>query len=191
MAAAMGVGGRAEWQRRLLRTGVIVAWIAAPVWLVLQAGEMAGATDLYAAIRVAPLALYGSGFGRALALRMVFLTVSVWLSARPRWLPRAAALLASALACVLQIRMGHAAAPDEAWQPVAAGLHVLAAAVWIGGLPALLGALDLDAARAARRFSLIGMAAVVTIAVTALEQCVALAGGLPGCLVQRGDMRHC
>jgi putative copper export protein/mono/diheme cytochrome c family protein len=182
MAAAMGVGGRPEWQHRLLRASVIVAWIAAPVWLVLQAGEMAGAADLGAALRVAPLALYGSGFGRALALRMFLLSVAAWLGGRPHWLPRTAALLTSALACLLQIRMGHAAAPDEAWQPVAAGLHVLAAAVWIGGLPALFMALDLDAARAARRFSWIGMVAVVIIAATALWQCIDLAGGVPGLL---------
>jgi len=182
MAAAMGVGGRPEWQHRLLRASVIVAWIAAPVWLVLQAGEMAGAADLGAALRVAPLALYGSGFGRALALRMFLLSVAAWLGGRPHWLPRTAALLTSALACLLQIRIGHAAAPDEAWQPVAAGLHVLAAAVWIGGLPALFMALDLDAARAARRFSWIGMVAVVIIAATALWQCIDLAGGVPGLL---------
>ena len=91
----------------------------------------------------------------------------------------------------VQIQMGHVAAPNEAWQPIAAGLHVLAAAVWIGGLPALLTALDVDAVSAARQFSLIDIAAVVTLATTALEQCIDLAGGLPGCLVQRGDMRHC
>jgi putative copper export protein/mono/diheme cytochrome c family protein len=182
LAASIGVAGSASSQRRTIWVSVALAWGAAPLWLVLQAGEMAGTTDLNSALRVAPLALYGSEFGRALTLRLLLLAVVIALGISQHLVARSAALLASALACLLQIRMGHAAAPEGPWQPTMAGLHVLAVAAWIGSLPSLLAGLEVDAAQAARRFSAIGIVGVSTIAVTALVQCIELVGGLPGLL---------
>ncbi|MEJ1978864.1 MAG: hypothetical protein WDN49_24845 [Acetobacteraceae bacterium] len=101
MLGLIGLGGDRRALGRLLLGSVLVAFVAAPVWLVLQAGEMAGATDLAGALAAAPVALFSTVFGTPCCCG--------W--ARWRWAAvlgrggrtaRATALAAAALACVAQ-----------------------------------------------------------------------------------------
>ena len=181
LASVIGLGGSRKALGRLLIGSVLLALAAAPFWLVLQAGEMAGATNLAGAWAAAPVALFGTGFGHAMQLRLGALVVAGVLGLRGR-LSRAVALFAAAVACIAQVRMGHAAAAETTWQAPAAAAHMLAAGAWVGGLLPLVTALDVAAIRAARRFSLLGVLAVSVIVVTALVQAAALVGGLPGLL---------
>jgi putative copper export protein/mono/diheme cytochrome c family protein len=182
VAGAAGIGGSTRAWRKLLWASVATATLAAPVWLVLQAGEMCGGSTLDAGLSIAPLALFYTGFGHALLLRLLLLAIVILLAFRPERIAVAGALLAAGLACILQVRMGHAAAPDTRWQPWASGLHMLAAGVWIGGLLPLAVGLGEDPVRISRRFSILGLAAVLVLAVTAAVQGMALVGGLPGLL---------
>ncbi len=183
VARMAGIGGATNAWRRILWGSVLLTWVSAPVWLVLQAGEMSGATTLGAAAAAAPLALFGTGFGHALLVRLLLVTLVAVLGgyARSR-LVTMAGFLAAGLACVAQIWMGHAAAPDGAWQAPAAALHMLAVGAWIGALLPLVVGLGQDPVRSVRRFSAIGLVAVCTLAATALIQAMALVGGLPGLL---------
>jgi putative copper export protein/mono/diheme cytochrome c family protein len=180
--AAIGTlaAGRVTGRRQLLAAGVALAWLAAPVWLVLQAAEMAGTTTIGATLAIVPLALDGTQFGRALALRLALLAVALWLGRRDAMAARTAGLLAAGIAGLLQLRMGHPAAASDVLLPLGAGAHVLAAGVWIGGLPALWLELSRDAPGAARRFIRRGLPAVLLLAAGGLAQAWDLAGGLPG-----------
>jgi putative copper export protein/mono/diheme cytochrome c family protein len=178
LAGAIGIGGNRAAQVRLLVSSVAVAFVAAPVWLVLQAGEMAGAMDLAGAWAATPVALFSTEFGHAMLLRLGALGVAAALGRGGR-IARGLALVAAAVASIAQVHMGHAAAPEAPWQALAAAEHMLAAGAWIGGLLPLVIAVD---AAAARRFSYLGMLAVAAIAVSALAQAAVLVGGLPGLL---------
>jgi putative copper export protein len=182
LAGLVGIARRGDSGRRLLWGSVAVAWLAAPVWLVLQAGEMSGATTAHAMMAAMPAALFDTGFGHALLLRLALLIAAIGLTAWRGGIAVAGTVLATGLACVVQYLMGHAAAPDGPWQAQAAALHMLAAGAWIGGLLPLAAGLGCDPARTARRFSLIGLVAVLVLAGTAFVQGTILIGGLPGLL---------
>jgi len=178
----VGIADRQGGGRRLIWGSVALAWLAAPAWLVLQAGEMSGDTTLHATLAAVPAALFDTGFGQALLLRLALLAVAVGLTVWRGGIAAAGMVLVTGAACVAQVRMGHAAAPDGPWQAQAFALHMLAAGAWIGGLLPLATGLGCDPARMARRFSLIGLVAVLVLAGTAFIQGAILIGGLPGLL---------
>ncbi len=177
LAGLAGIG-RLAARTRLLIGSVVVAVAAAPVCVVLQAGEMAGADGLAGAWAAAPIVVFDTGFGHAMLLRLAMLVLVAVLGVWGR-VARGLALLAAAVACAAQVHMGHAAAPETPWQAPAAALHMLAAGAWLGGLLPLVTRVDLAAAR---RFSPLGVLAVAVLAVTALAQAWVLTGGLPGLL---------
>ncbi len=177
LAGLAGIGSPAA-RRRLLIGSVVVACVAAPAWVVLQAGEMAGADGLAGAWAAAPVVVSNTEFGHAMLLRLAMLILAAVLGVWGR-VARGLALLAAAMACAAQVHMGHAAAPETPWQAPAAALHMLAAGAWLGGLLPLITRVDLAAAR---RFSPLGVLAVAVLAVTAVAQAWVLTGGLPGLL---------
>ena len=131
----------------------------------------------------------GSRLGRAVLWRLVGLLVAaggIALAVRGRrWRPGLAVVAAGTLvAIVAHVESGHAAAASPAW--LATGeqvVHVVAMAVWIGGLAALLAGLrssepgadptsDPAAESAARRFSAVAIFAVGALVVTGVLRAV-------------------
>ncbi|QEI04855.1 c-type cytochrome [Pigmentiphaga aceris] len=94
------------------------------------------------------------------------------------------ALLLCGIALILQTEMGHAAASDQTWISIAHGIHILAAAMWLGALlPLLLTVRQLApavAVLALRRFSGVGSVAVTALAGSALSLAWEWAGGWVG-----------
>ncbi|MEN0100029.1 MAG: CopD family protein, partial [Brucella pseudogrignonensis] len=91
--------------------------------------------------------------------------------------------LIAVLALGLQIRMGHAAASDTIWLPLAVSAHVIAGALWFGSLPPLYLLLRVsryEGLQAAQRFSLYGIVFVAVLVVGAAIAGWLLTGGLPG-----------
>ncbi len=150
----------------------------------LRAGSRVTAVLLAAAFAfciagAAPLARAANGsatrFGLVLelaaALALAGAVLAVAVLRVPRLLP-AAALAAVAL-IPLPSLAGHALDPGQPfYAPAADVLHVLAAAIWLGGLLALAAVLRFApgraAGRAAERFSTIALAAVLVVAATGL-----------------------
>ncbi len=164
--------------RRLGLVSVLAAMAGTLLWLAAQAQDMAGS--------MAPDALWsvlsGTMFGHLLAARLVLLALATAaLTGRAGWL--AAGLGLAAL--VLQAGHSHAMAMGSpAWLLACAALHVLAAGIWLGGLPALWLALGgvppALAKQAARRFSVAGLACVAVLLGTAVLQFGVLVTGIPG-----------
>ncbi|MGH2783816.1 MAG: copper resistance protein CopC [Actinomycetota bacterium] len=93
--------------------------------------------------------------------------------------------IAAAGALFAHVEAGHAAASEPVWRNVASQfVHVLAAAVWIGGLAALLagvGGLDPeDRARAVRRFSGAAGVALLVVAATGTVRAIDEVGSWSG-----------
>ncbi len=185
--AARTIGSLARWS-----IGVAIAsWLA---WLVLQASAMAG-VSIAAALAPATLARVAAqtAFGRAWLVRLGLLAVVALLLARRR--PRRGALatdgvaatLVAAIATATLAETGHAAAAIGVDRPIRIGadaMHALAAGTWLGALWPLAIALrstsDPHRMHAiARRFSIVGIACVVTLIVTGIVNGVYLVGSWP------------
>jgi putative copper resistance protein D len=162
----------------LRRRANIMTWAAlaaaiasGAVWLALLAADIYGAPLVEVCLQGGPWAvLSGTRFGAVSSARLAaaLLLAVLLISPRLRWLQLAAA---AALTAPLAL-IGHAGAtPGAAGQLHLASdaVHLLAAGVWLGGLPAL--ALLLAAARppqglavrAAAHFSTLGIASVVAL----------------------------
>jgi putative copper export protein/mono/diheme cytochrome c family protein len=170
--------------QRLIAASLVVALLAACVWLLIETAVIAGTSGLPAAIEALPAVAGDTRFGHALLLRLGLLLVTGTLLRR-RWPPTVLA----ALALVLQADMGHAAAMGGrlgAGVATSEAFHLLAAGIWLGGLmPLYIATGRLPAAEAGRialRFSPVALSAVLVIAATALVQVETLVGGLPGLL---------
>ncbi len=170
-----------ETNARLRRLGFIcLAWALAGalLWLVAQTVDFAGSFtqgDFWAT-------LAQTSFGHLLLARLAALGLAA-LALRLRYDAAAAAL--AGLALLLQAGHSHAAAMGGS--PillVSAGLHLLAAGIWLGGLPGLWLALSDSGAgtgfAAARRFSPAAMGCVAVLLLTAAWQFSVLIMGLPG-----------
>jgi putative copper export protein/mono/diheme cytochrome c family protein len=165
-----------------LLDGLFVALpILLPCWLVVQATSMADAHGPVAIADATLLVLQASWVGHLTLLRAgawgLTWLVLYW---RAHWSPHWA-LLPAGLALALHAGAGHAAAIGDDWLFVSVLAHVLAAASWVGGLPALYLALEgPDPARLVRRYTWFGLACVAVVAVTAAAQAWVLAGGVVG-----------
>jgi putative copper export protein len=187
-------GASPETSRRLLRQltvllrgSALVALVVGLVWLLVQAADMSSATGIIQTIRAAPIALLDTRFGQALGVRFILLALALWLAGSLSSPGRVAlALLLTGIAVVAQSWMGHPAASDDRILLGASMAHVLAAGAWLGALVPLFLVVRATpgegAARAAARFSWIGLVAVTVLAVTAYLQSVPLIGSEAGLL---------
>jgi putative copper export protein/Cu/Ag efflux protein CusF len=168
-----------------LRASLAAAIVLALLWLPVEAAGMAGVRSLAAGAAATTVVLFRTHFGTALLLRLIALLLAL-MSAQARGGLMLAGLSAAAAgaALSLQAAMGHAAAANDLALPVAEVLHLLAAGAWLGGLLPLLlllrHARSTTAAAAARRFSLLGIVAVVTLLCTSVVQSGELIGGVAG-----------
>ena len=170
-------GGVAARLRRLCQWAIAAALAGALVWLAAQTRDMAGAVQPETLRAV----LGGTLFGHLLAARLGLLLLAGLALGLRFGLP--AAVLACA-ALVLQAGHSHALAMGGSpWLLAASVLHLLAAGVWLGGLPALwitLADAPTLAQTAAHRFSIAGLLCVGALLATALMQYLRLVVSIPG-----------
>jgi putative copper export protein/mono/diheme cytochrome c family protein len=185
--------GFAAGRRPLVRLARVSLALAVPcllLWLLVQAASFAG-TDAAAAgpaatLAVLPAVMRDTRFGHVMLVRLLLLVAAWPLLDRGRLATAGAAVLAAA-ALALQAALGHAGAVGGGAGAVllaVESLHLLAAGAWLGGLlPLLILTVALPApmaARAAQRFTAVGLPAVLVLVCTAIVQGDALIGGLPG-----------
>ena len=176
----------AERTWKVFRGSIIIAAIAAVVWLLAQAAYLADADTLAAGAAAVWPVLAETHFGRVLGFRVALLILAMICLGDGRNRTRQVlAIVATGLAIVLQGWTAHAAAAEGSAREILLGaetLHLLAAGAWLGSLLALfLFARTLppdQGARALLRFSPLGMLYVVVLAVTALVPGRFLIGGI-------------
>ena len=162
---------------------LLAALVAGVFWLGLEAAAMADADTARQAGAAVPAVLFGTRFGQVLLAQALALAASGAALATRR---TAAAACLAGLAVLLEAGHGHAFAMAHGSSAllVSQVLHLLAAGIWLGGLlPLFIVVRDVPleiAAFAARRFSTLGLVAVLTLAVTALFQGSVLGGGWTG-----------
>lgn len=169
---------------RFLRASFVVSVVAGLIWLFCEAIYATGSHQISAGFDAVPAVLRDTNFGHLLIVRMMVMAVAVWVFGHGETNTRV--LLASgfaALAVALQAGLGHGAAMGGAEGHLLLAtlvLHLLAAGLWLGGLVSLLivvkAVTPKAAFLAATRFSRLGVACVITIAVTAAIQALYLIG---------------
>jgi len=173
--------------RRLFHASLAVAIVAALIWLVAQAAFMAEAESMADAATAVWPVLTATRFGHVLGARVLLLALSgVAFADGSSNGRRVMAAVIAGLALVLHIWSTHAAAAEGTDRVVLLGaeaLHLLAAGAWLGSLAPLLIAIGMLApdhgARAALRFSPLGIVCVLVLAAAALAQSWILIGGIP------------
>ena len=169
---------------RLLRKGsppvAALALLSAIAWLLLEGSLMSGDPNGFSNPHILGTVLHSTEFGHIWQWRLAILTVLLAFSAlakgmHPRWYVRGLALL-SALAVATLAGVGHGAMGIGwgAWLHLGnQAAHMLAASLWVGGLAALLALIrsstdHIVLVRALRRFSTVGLAAVLIILASGL-----------------------
>ena len=179
---ATGGGGRARPRRSfamLLGGAVIGAVLGVGLWTGLQTAAMAQTDGIGDTLARVPAVLLHTDFGHVILLRLGLLGVIGLALAAGRPGP---ATVPAGLAASLQAAHLHAMAIGHGPSLLLASevLHVLAAAMWLGSLPALLIVVISGppgmAMAAVRRFSVMALGAVLVIGATAALQAVSLAG---------------
>ncbi len=168
--------------KRLAWGGTGLAVLAGTAWFWLQSADFAGAYDVADVVAALPIVATNTRFGFLLLGRSAVLTLAaICFQCGAR---RLAALLAGA-GVAAESWLGHGGAMDGAEGTLlllTSIAHLLAAATWLGALPALfmsLKRLPLPEARAlGRKFSPYGMICVGALLITALIQYFTLIGGL-------------
>ncbi|QWK80114.1 CopD family protein [Ochrobactrum sp. BTU1] len=155
------------------------------LWVPLQFALLSGANSFTDAFAFFLRGLLGTAFGIASFLRALAILLAVLLLpyAIKSQVIRILLFLIAVLALGLQIRMGHAAAADTIWLPLAVSAHVIAGALWFGSLLPLYLLLRVsrdEGLQAAQRFSLYGIVFVVFLVIGAAIAGWLLTGGLPG-----------
>jgi putative copper export protein/mono/diheme cytochrome c family protein len=170
---------------RMARIAAVATLLTGAAWLVMQAVTIGNATGPAQALAVLWLVVRGTRFGQVVLIRLALIALAVPLL-RPWRGALWTALLLAVLSAMMQGVLGHAGAVDDALTNRLVGaeaLHLAAMGAWLGGLPALfvlVGTLPPpDARRAWRRFSIIAIAAVIVLTVSALMLTVTLLGDLP------------
>ncbi|MDD2704935.1 MAG: CopD family protein [Acidocella sp.] len=164
--------------RRLAWAGFAVACLGGAGWFLLQAADFAAAQSISDVIGALPIVAGQTRFGTLLLTRMGLLLLAMLLFQRG-W-PRSAALIAFG-GVVAEAWLGHGGAMTGFVGTMllfCAVLHIAAAAIWLGALPALYVALKRLPEDAllplAQSFSPLGMACVGTLLVTAMFQFILL-----------------
>jgi putative copper export protein/mono/diheme cytochrome c family protein len=171
---------------RLARISAVCALLTGVAWMAVETAVIADATNFSSFIDAVPIVALRTQYGRWFLFRCALLIILPWLPLGTRFAGvMAVALAASALA--VQPWLGHAGAMGGSLGTELISsetLHLLAAGAWLGGLLPLLIAIGRlphqAAALACRRFTPIGLSAVLLLAGTAIAQVAALMGGLPG-----------
>lgn len=164
--------------RRLAWISGAAALLLGIAWFVASAGMVAGANGIAASIGAVPAFVRYVQFGQVLLVRLALIAAGL---AVLRW--PSVSLVVAALAVALQPFLGHAA---QVGTGLASSemLHLLAAGFWLGGLIPLLLSVRLlplgDAVLTLRRFTRVGLSAVLLLAGTGLAQGFVLAGGASG-----------
>lgn len=168
---------------RLARWSAVSALVLGAGWFLAEAAAIAGVSGLGSALQVLPSVAGETRFGHFLLLRLGLLLVGALLIGRAD----RAAVVVALIATGMQGWFGHAGAArgaDGMDLLVSETLHLVAAGAWLGSLlPLLLCLRVLPApavALASRRFSPIGMIAVLMLAGTGLLQGLMLIGSAPG-----------
>jgi putative copper export protein/mono/diheme cytochrome c family protein len=167
---------------RVLRPSLAVAMLAGLAWLVLQAADLAEASNLAEAAAAVPVTALHTRFGRMLLLRLALLPVAAIAAGSGNGRLRLVIGATLGVAAVaIEAALGHVAASGSPLLITSLALHLIAASVWLGGLwPLWLASRNERAGAIARRFSLMAIMAVAFIAASAFQQGAALFGGLPG-----------
>jgi copper resistance protein D len=198
-AGDTGRGRLAELDARLMKLAgaAIAVTLGAGVvdlWRQVGVATGEGARESLAWARLLPVLLdtrYGTVWLARTGL-LVLLAALLWLTREDResdWLAlRLQALVLAAASLALGAMAGHAAAAEGgALAAVLDALHLLATGVWAGGLVPLVLCLgwtrrlpsEPATARAAERFSTLGLGAVTVLAVTGLYAAWQQVGGVP------------
>jgi putative copper export protein len=158
------------------------ALLAGAGWFWLQTADFAGAVDVPDVLAALQIVAADTRFGILLIGRCAALLLAV-LCFQFGW-HRAAALLAGG-GVLAESWLGHGGAMtgvEGAVLLVTSFFHLSAVAVWLGSLPALVGALRrlplVEAQRVARNFSRYGMISVFFLVITAGIQSISLIGGV-------------
>ncbi len=163
---------RLVWISGTLALGLGIAWFVA------EAATVAGAHGVAATFAAVPAFVVYLSFARVLLARLVLIAAALVLLTR-----RLAALGLAVVAVAVQPWLGHAAQVGTGLT-ASEVMHLLAAGIWLGGLIPLLLCLRTlpthHAARAFRRFTWPGLAAVLILGGTGLAQGFVLAGGAAG-----------
>jgi putative copper export protein len=164
---------------RIVAISGVLALPLGVAWLTAVTGTIAHANDVATLLNAVPVVSRHTGFGEFMCLRLLLLlAVLGFLSVRAR-LP---ALLAGGAALALQPMLAHIGAQDVPVLILIEAAHLLAAGAWLGCLLPLLACVVLApvplAVTSCERFTPVGLAAVGTIAITAVPQAGELIGGL-------------
>ncbi len=171
----------------LLRGAALIALLAGLAWLGLEAAEMGNGWSDSLNPDTLRAVLNDTAFGKVWQWRMILAVAIVLVS----WLPPAAgrdrglSIMAAAFLASLAL-IGHAIMRDGGLgiaQIVNQMLHLLAAGIWLGGLPVLGLALlrtgdDGKSVKILRRFSAAGLIAVLVLLVTGLFNAILQLGSL-------------
>jgi putative copper resistance protein D len=176
---------------------VIVRWALASllvslagigVWTALETAELAGTGNVMATLREIWPVLTGTLFGQVVLLQVALLLMTGLLLTTSGPMGNLGAAVSASACVAAEAAHGHGMAMGGVLGPwFGRGvLHLLAASIWIGGLPPLLLVVwlmpPLSAARAARWFSPVGKWAVVVLAASALAQAWRLVGSVTALL---------
>ena len=172
-------GGTTAW-RRLLGWTLVAALAGHLAWLVLQTAEIADSESLAETLQNIPTVLTDTHFGRVILGRLAGLAlVLIAVMGRKDRLGLAVSLgllLSDAL-------IGHPFSVDSPMYllTLSVAIHLLAAGLWLGQLPALwlfIGTAETATVRTSlQRFTPYGITAVALLAVTACVQFLLLAVG--------------
>lgn len=171
-------GERVHGLKHLAWAGFGLALLAGAAWFLLQTAYFASAQNIADVITAAPLVAFHTRFGGLLLGRLALLLLAVLLLHGKQ--QRVAALLGFG-GVVAEAWLGHGGAMIGGEGDVLLGtaiLHLAAAALWLGTLPALLLAIARlpNPGPLARRYSPLGMACVAVLLLTALVQYILLIG---------------
>lgn len=183
----LGAAEPADRLRRLATASAALALVLGTAWFLAEASVVSGLSRPMALLGALPSLLTYLGFARLLALRLALLILLLaWLAVLPAgrlggW--RLGVLCAAAGGALgLQPWLGHAGAAGgraEEILPWAELVHLLGAALWLGGLPALRVTLRIaDPGPALRRFAAVALVAVLAIAGSGAAQGWYLVGGI-------------
>ncbi len=176
LQAAFLRGGALRGMKPLAWAGCGIALLAGCAWFVLQAAYFASAQNFTETISAIPAVVQYTRFGVLLPGRMAALVLATLLFQANK--PRCAALLAF-FGVAAEAWLGHGGAmPGRVGGVllVTSILHLAAAALWLGTLPALFLAVAKlpEPGLLVRRYSPFGMSCVAVLLMTALVQYVIL-----------------
>ncbi len=169
-------------------TGFGLAFLAGGAWLLLQTADFASAQDFSDVITAVPLVVQDTRFGGLLLGRLAALLLAVLLFQRNR---QRLAVLLSFGGVLAEAWLGHGGAMMGREGDVLLGtslLHLAAAALWLGTLPALFIAISRvpDPTSLVLRYSSLGIGCVAMLLLTALIQYILLIAR-PAALLNTGD----